>query len=79
MTQNRQKDMATDINTVFRGLGRTAKSDFISDNIDYARARAIAEYAKHYFLDILDTFDEAGLKMVADYICEKGYAQKKQQ
>ena len=35
-----------DIEKVFRGLGRTKKVEFVSENIEYASAHAVAEYVK---------------------------------
>lgn len=60
----------------FRSLSRKQKSDFISNNIEYAYSCAVAEYAQNYILDILDNFDDHELQMVSDYICNKGYARK---
>ena len=38
------------IEETFRGLGRTEKAKFISQNIDYANADAIAKYISAYLL-----------------------------
>ena len=55
------------IEEAFRGLGRTEKAKFISQNIDYANADAIAEYVSAYLKDVGN--DE----YVATYLKEKGY------
>ena len=46
--------MEKDIKQVFRGLGRTKKVEFISENIDYASAQAVAGYVKGYLFDVLN-------------------------
>lgn len=38
------------IEEAFRGLGRTEKAKFISQNIDYANADAVAKYISATFL-----------------------------
>ena len=38
----------------FRSLGRTEKAKFISQNIDYANANAIAKYISAYLFDVLE-------------------------
>lgn len=42
------------IEEAFRGLGRTEKAKFISQNIDYANADAVAKYISAYLFDILE-------------------------
>ena len=60
-----------EIEEVFRGLGRTEKAKFISQNIDYANADAIAEYVSAYLFDVLK--DVGNDEYVATYLKEKGY------
>ena len=45
----------TKIEEVFRGLGRTEKAKFISQNIDYANADAVAKYTSAYLFVVLNT------------------------
>lgn len=59
------------IEEVFRGLGRTEKAKFISQNIDYANADAVAEYVKAYLFDVLN--DVGDDDYIAQYLKEKGY------
>lgn len=63
--------MDKDIKQVFRGLGRTKKVEFISENIDYASAHAVAKYVKGYLFDVLN--DVGDDDYVAQYLKEKGY------
>lgn len=63
--------MEKDIKQVFRGLGRTKKAEFISENIDYASAHAVAEYVKGYLFDVLN--DVGDDDYIADYLKGKGY------
>ena len=49
----------------FNRLGRTAKCDFIDDNIQYARMTAIIERVKPYIFDLLD---ECDLDMIKQYL-----------
>ena len=42
------------IEEAFRGLGRTEKVRFISQNIEYANAVAVASYVKGYLFDVLN-------------------------
>lgn len=56
---------------VFQTLSRTRKVEFISKNINYASAHAIAGYVKSYLFDVLkDVGDD---EYVADYLRTKGY------
>lgn len=56
---------------VFRTLSRTQKVEFISNNITYASAHAVAEYVKNYLFDVLkDVGDD---EYVADFLRSKGY------
>lgn len=59
------------IEEAFRSLGRTEKAKFISQNIDYANADAVAGYVKAYLFDVLK--DVGNDDYVAMYLKEKGY------
>lgn len=59
------------IEEAFSGLGRTEKAKFISQNIDYANADAVAEYVSAYLFDVLN--DVGDDDYVARYLKEKGY------
>lgn len=63
------------IEEVFKSLGRTEKAKFVSQNIDYANADAIAKYVDAYLFDILK--DVGNDEYVAMYLREKGYKVKK--
>lgn len=69
--------MNQDIKQIFRGLGRTKKVEFISENIDYASAHAVAGYVKGYLFDVLN--DIGNDDYVAMYLKEKGYEVNKQE
>lgn len=56
---------------VFRTLSRTQKVEFISNNINYASAHAVAEYVKSYLFDVLKDIGDD--EYVADYLRSKGY------
>lgn len=61
----------TTIEEAFRGLGRTEKANFISQNIDFANAGAIAGYVKAYLFDVLkDVGDD---EYIAMYLRDNGY------
>ena len=60
----------------FRSLGRTEKAKFISQNIDYANANAIAKYISAYLFDVLE--DVGNNEYVAMYLRGKGYEVTKQ-
>jgi hypothetical protein len=62
------------IEEAFRGLGRTEKVRFISQNIEYANAVAVASYVKGYLFDVLND-----VEYIAAYLREKGYEVKKQE
>ena len=64
------------IEEVFRGLGRTEKAKFISQNIDYANADAVAKYIRAYLFDVLE--DVGNNEYVAMYLRGKGYEVTKQ-
>lgn len=59
------------IEEAFRGLGRTEKAKFISQNIDYANADAVAKYISAYLFDVLNDVNDD--EYVATYLREKGY------
>ena len=46
------------IEEAFRGLGRTEKAKFISQNIDYANADAVAKYTSAYLFDVLNDIND---------------------
>lgn len=59
------------IEEAFRGLGRTEKAKFISQNIEYANAEAVARYVSAYLFDVLK--DVENDDYVALYLRERGY------
>lgn len=59
------------IEEAFNSLGRTDKANFISQNIDYANAAAVAGYVKPYLFDVLK--DVGNDDYVAMYLRENGY------
>lgn len=59
------------IEEAFRGLGRTEKAKFISQNIEYANAKAVAGYVSAYLFDVLK--DVKNDEYVALYLRERGY------
>lgn len=59
------------IDDVFCTLGRTKKSEFISENIEYASARAVARYVKSYLFDVLKDVEDDDY--IANYLRCKGY------
>lgn len=65
------------IEEVFRGLGRTEKAKFISQNINYANADAVAEYVSSFLFDVLN--DVGDDEYIATYLREKGYEVTKQE
>ena len=68
--QNSRK-METSIEKVFRNLGRTKKSEFISEHIELASSKAMANYVKEYLFDVLiDVNDD---EYIATYLIQKGY------
>lgn len=64
------------IEEAFKGLGRTEKAKFISQNIDYANADAVAKYVNGYLFDVLN--DIGNDEYIAMYLREKGYEVTKQ-
>lgn len=65
------------IGEAFRGLGRTEKVRFISQNIEYANAVAVANYVKGYLFDVLQ--DVGDDNYVAMYLRNKGYKVTKEE
>ena len=65
------------IEEAFRGLGRTEKVKFVSQQIDYATAEAVAKYVSDYLFDVLN--DVGDDEYTAAYLREKGYEVKKQE
>ncbi|MCD7849283.1 MAG: hypothetical protein LUH63_05805 [Parabacteroides sp.] len=59
------------IEEAFRGLGRTEKAKFISQNIEYANAEAVAGYVRAYLFDVLE--DVKDDDYVAMSLKGKGY------
>lgn len=59
------------IEEAFRGLGRTEKAKFISQNIDYANVDAVAKYISAYLFDVLE--DVGNNEYIAMYLRGKGY------
>ena len=57
------------IEEAFRVLGRTEKVKFISQNIYYANADAVAKYVSGYLFDVLN--DVGDDEYVARYLREK--------
>ena len=62
------------IDDVFCTLGRTKKSEFISEHIELASAAAVAGYVKAYLFDVLNDVEDD--EYVANYLREKGYTVK---
>ena len=61
----------------FEHLGRTEKSNFISENIEYASPQAVGKYVKSYLFDVLKSVNDDGY--IIDYITERGYKVEKKQ
>lgn len=64
------------IEDVFCTLGRTKKSQFISEHIEFASADAVAGYVKSYLFDVLNDVEDD--EYVANYLREKGYTVNKE-
>lgn len=64
------------IEDVFHTLGRTKKSQFISEHIELASADAVAGYVKSYLFDVLNDVEDD--EYVANYLREKGYTVNKE-
>ncbi|MGR4859573.1 hypothetical protein [Bacteroides pyogenes] len=65
------------IEEAFRGLGRTEKAKFVSQNIDYANAEAVAKYVSDYLFDVLKNVGDD--EYIAAYLRGKGYEVTKQE
>ena len=63
--------MEISIERAFSNLGRTKKSEFISEHIELASSRAIAEYVKGYLFDVLKDVNDD--EYIAMYLRERGY------
>lgn len=61
----------------FKYLGRTEKSNFISENIEYASPQAVGKYVKGYLFDVLKSVNDDGY--IINYITERGYKVEKKQ
>ena len=61
--------------TAWSSHSRTDKSGFISQNLDYASAKAITNHVEAYLFDILDEMDDP--EYVAQWLRDKGYEVKK--
>lgn len=59
------------VEKAFKELGRTEKSKFISRNIEYANAGAIANYVRSYLFDVLKELKDD--EYVAEYLKMRGY------
>lgn len=63
--------METSIEKTFRNLGRTKKSEFISEHIELASIKAMENYVKDYLFDVLKDVNDD--EYIAMYLREKGY------
>ena len=63
--------MESSIERAFNSLGRTKKSEFVSEHIELASSRAIAEYVKGYLFDVLKDVNDD--EYIAMYLRGKGY------
>ena len=63
--------MEISIERAFSNLGRTQKSEFISEHIELASSRAIAEYVKGYLFDVLKDVNDD--EYIAMYLRKRGY------
>lgn len=61
----------------FGHLGRTEKSNFISEHIEYASPQAVGKYVKGYLFDVLKSVNDDGY--IIDYITDRGYKVEKKQ
>lgn len=59
------------LNDIFYSLSRTKKVEFVSANIQYASAHAVAGCVKDYLFDVLE--DVGNDDYIADYLRQKGY------
>lgn len=63
--------MDSSIERAYQSLGRTQKSEFISEHIELASSKAIANYVKDYLFDVLKDVNDD--EYIAMYLREKGY------
>ena len=63
--------MEISIERAFNNLGRTKKSEFISQHIELASSEAVADYVKEYLFDVLTDVNDD--EYIATYLIEKGY------
>ena len=63
--------MESSIERAFSCLGRTKKSEFISEHVELASSKAIAGYIKGYLFDVLKDVNDD--EYIAMYLREKGY------
>ena len=61
----------------FEHLGRTEKSNFISEHIEYATPKAVGRFVRGYLFDVLKSVSDDGY--IIDYITERGYKVEKKQ
>ena len=61
----------------FAHLGRTEKSNFISEHIEFATPKAVGEYVRGYLFDVLKSVNDDGY--IINYITERGYKVEKKQ
>lgn len=61
----------------FDHLGRTEKSNFISEHIEFATPKAVGEYVRGYLFDVLKSVNDDGY--IINYITERGYKVEKKQ
>ena len=63
--------MKNNIERAYQSLGRTQKSEFISEHIELASSKAIANFVKSYLFDVLKDVNDD--EYIAMYLREKGY------
>lgn len=63
--------MENNIERAYQSLGRTQKSEFISEHIELASSKAIANFVKSYLFDVLKDVNDD--EYIAMYLREKGY------
>lgn len=61
----------------FENLGRTEKSNFISEHIGYATPKAVGRLVRGYLFDVLKSVNDDGY--IINYITERGYKVEKKQ
>ena len=60
--------MESSIKRAFNSLGRTKKSEFISEHIELASSKAVAKYVEGYLFDVLKEVSDD--EYVATYLRE---------